>query len=398
MAVVEFRPDLAWATTLGFTVVFALTRENLFQSWKAALFQGVLIGLALLIKPSTFAMTLAASGMALGFAWLLEISREGIARATSRLFPTAGVVLLAIIAVAGPYFAVFGQMVWRYFIDNSFGVNAAVWANPGNRLSQWLFYIYGPGSRSNLGTQEPVIFAAWIGFALWRTGKGGRTVRLQTLFMGVVALVVFIVNAAAPMKSPFLGGAFYGTLLFSAAFMAGEFFAALPTAATHLHRIALGAFALITLNAAFMYRWPEYSHWPKHQRNKAFIAAEKAMKEFVASVPQPKNIAFTQAGPVTPENIRLLYFRRKERCNMTSAAFCRTLEEFKAAISRQDMVVTQDKCTLGGSDMMPSEALEDDFVSFLSTSPDFKLAKTIPIEGENGEWRNVYVFMREQQP
>jgi hypothetical protein len=396
MAVVEFRPDLAWATLLGFSAVFAMTREDLFQSWKVALCQGVLVGLSLLVKPSTFAMTLAVSAMALGFAWLLEISRNGLGRAFSRLFPTAGVVLLALIALAGPYYAVFGREVWRYFIDNSFGVNATVWNNPGDPLTQWLFYIYGPGSRSNLGSQELVIFAALLGFGFLRSWKGGRTVRLQTLLMIAAVAIIFVVNAVARMKSPFLGGAFYGTLLFSTAFLAGEFFSALPAGSKQAYRFALGAFIIVTLNAAFIYHWPEYSHWPKHQRNKAFIAAENAMKEFVASAPTPKNIVFTQAGPVTPENIKLLYFRRKERCNMTSAAFCRSLDEFQKVVATQDVVVTQDKGTLGGSDNMPSEALEDDFVGFLSHSADFKLAKTIPILGEKGDWRNVYVFVKQQ--
>jgi len=398
MAIVEFRPDLAWAISLGFAVVFALTRENLFKSWKAALFQGVLIGLALLVKPATFAMTLVASGLALGCAWLLEISREGTSRATSRLFPTAGAVLLAIVAVSGPYFAVFGQDVWRYFYDNAFGVNTSIWVTPCAPLTRWLYYIHGDGSRSNLDSQTLVIFAAWIGFAIWRVAKGDRTVRLQTLFIGAVTLVIFVINATAPLRNQFLGGAFYGTLIFSAAFMAGEFFAALPLASKPLPKIALGAFALITLNAAFMYRWPEYSQWPKQKRYKSFIVAEKAMKEFVASVPTPKSIVFTQAGPVTPENIKLLYFKRKERCEIISTAFCRSLEEFKTSVAQKDVVVTQDKGTPGGTPIMPSEELEDDFVSFLSTSADFKLAKTIPIEGDQGEWRNVYIFVRDRQP
>ena len=58
MGVVEFRPDIAWAVSIGFGVVFTVTSEEVFQNPRRAALAGLFLALALVIKPSTFVMTL----------------------------------------------------------------------------------------------------------------------------------------------------------------------------------------------------------------------------------------------------------------------------------------------------------------------------------------------------
>lgn len=394
MAVVEFRPDLAWATVVGFFAVFILTREDVFHRKQLTLFYGSCVGLGLIIKPSTFAMTLAVGAMSLGFAWVLEMTRTDFRTSVRRL----GVALLwmgaAVVLVAGPYYAVFGGNVWRYFIDNTYGINAAVWAHPGDRLAQWLFYIEGEGGRCNLGNQRLIIGAAWLLLAFRRLWNGPLAVRLQTLFLGLVILIVFVVNAVAPVKSPFMGGAIYGTLLFSLAFFAGEFLAAFPQVSARNWLYASIGFAAVVLVSVCSYQWPAYSKWPRHKRNKTFVTAQQAMTVFARGRTAPKSILFTQAGPLTMENVRLFYFRRGERPECHSGAFFRTMEEFRQAVIGCELVIAQDKGTLGGTESMPAEPLQDQFVAFLEASNDFSLSKKVPIDNEDGQSRNIYFFVR----
>ena len=395
MAIVEFRPDLAWAIVIGFATVFALTRDDLFQRPKIAALYGLFIGLALLIKPTTFQMTLAISGMAFGCAWLLETSRTNLQSAFRRILPTAIPIGLITVLLAGPYFLFFGKVIWDYFIINCFGTYADVWALPGDRLKQWLYYIYGEGSRSNLGNQETVLLATWLLLAVRRAWKGSPTIRLQTLFIGMVVVTVYAVNAIARLKSPFLGGAIYGTFLFSTAFLVGEFFASVRSGSRHARQYAFVALALITLQSAAAYQWPAYSTWPRDNLcNRTFIVAQKEVRGLLKRREAPQTMVFTQAGPVSPESMNLFFFARKQRPRIVSGSFFHTFKEFQFAIEGADLVVTQDTGTLGTSAYLPAEALQDEVVAWLRSRSDFELAKTIPIEGMGNIWRNVYVFAR----
>ena len=394
MAVVEFRPDMAWATVVGFLAVFALTRADFFHNRKVAAFYGLCIGLGLLIKPTTFAMTLAVSAMAFGFAWMLEVERADFRSAAGRLFPTLLALALPLVLVAGPYFAIFGESVWRYFIDNSFGVNASVWVCREDRLTQWLYYLDGAGARCNLASQKITILTAWLFFAVRRSWRAPLAVRLQTLFLAMTICIVYVVNAAAPLKSPHLGGAIYGTLFFSLAFFAGEAFASLRSASKEARFNAFSGLVLVTLVALFTYQWPEYSRWPRNAITRSFLTTNRVMERFAREHDTPGQILFTQSGPATMEQVKLLYFRRNQRVVTRSGAFFRTVEEFQSALEHCKVAIVQDAGTPGGTASMPAEPLQDAFVALMYAQSDFSLAQTIPIAAEDGQCRNVYIFER----
>ena len=393
MAVVEFRPDMAWATAIGFTAVFGMTRADLFHRTKIAAIFGALTGVALLVKPSTFVMTLAVSLMSFGFAWFLELSRNSFGEAVRRLLPTALVALAAMVLVAGPYYAAFGEIIKNYFVESVFGENAGVWAYPGDWKVQWLFYIHGGGSNSNLGRQTLIILAAWLVLVALRVRNGSRQDRLQTLFLGLSALFIYCANSMLAMKTAFVGGAFYGTLFFSLAFLGGEFFASVPKWTRIPHRDAVTALAFATLAAVCIYEWPEYS---RDKRNKSYRVAQSAVTEFLKDRQTPKKIVLAQAGPIIHENLTLFYLARKEKVcpSMYSAAFSRSVEEFEGAIQNAEMVVAQDTDTAGSSEALPSADLQDQFVALMQSRQDFQLAKCIPIPGKDFQWRNIYLFVR----
>jgi hypothetical protein len=394
MAVVEFRPDLAWATVIGFSAVFAVTRDDLFHNWKAAVVPGVGLGLALLIKPSTFAMTFVVAAMALGAAWIIEAARNG-ARNAARRLPFALVMVGGpVLLLAGPYYAVFGKDVWQYFMENSFGVNAPIWTHQGDWTHQWLFYIWGDGCLCNLARQSFPIFAAWIALAVYHFRGTSATLRLKTFFMALMIAVVFAINSHAPMKSPFLGGAFYGMLLFSLAFLAGEFFSQIHSSTPRVRHSALVGLGALVVFGLITYRVSAYSRWSRTPQHTAFTVAYQGMAELAKTCKTPSSILFMQSGPLVSEDVELLYFRRKEAPRIYSGAFYRNLAEFQKALPGLDMVVLQDKGTLGGFDALPVEPLLEDCLQTIRANPHFQVAKTIPIPNPEGQSRNVYLFVR----
>lgn len=412
LAVVEFRPDPAWAIVTGFAVVFAMTSECFFDHRLTPVVFGILVGIALLIKPSTFAMTIAASSVAFAGRCVVEFVRTNRQRAMR--FLAAGIIVsVTVVLLTCPYFIFHGVDTWNYFWDNSYGKNAKVWLSPGSQLNQWLFYISGPGARSNLGGRN-IWFVLFVisGLAVRHFKLSSLIGRLRTTILVLILAIVYCINSTAAAKTPFLGGAFYGILIFSAAYWAGELIPFLLNSTTvfQLKSFAkrgntqvslfswsiglksLNYFLLIIISVVmtYSYSWPEYSRWFKNERNLAFLSANQALEEYLSTIPVPQSILFTQAGPIVPENVNLQYLRRGIRLVMNSGSFIRSISEFEEIIKTKDMVVTQDRGTLGESDNMPSEPLQDEFVSVLKNDSAFYLAKTISIT----DGKNVYVFRK----
>ncbi len=208
MAVAEFRPDLAWAMVTGFTVVFTLTREDFFERGRNSLIFGVLAGIDLLIKPSTFAMTLLALGAAFGGRWLVEFARVERETAWRVALPRAAAALGMGGLVASPYYFFHWRDTWQYFYTNSFGRNAGVWTAHGNRWHQWLFYVSRPGASSNFGRVFYLVEAGIVALLIWQFRRSGRVGRLQIGFLALIMGMIYGINSMANAKTCFLGGAF----------------------------------------------------------------------------------------------------------------------------------------------------------------------------------------------
>ncbi len=389
MAVAEFRPDIAWATITGFTVVFTLTQEQFFEKrWCSSVF-GVLAGLNLLIKPTTFAMTILVLSAAFLGRWLVEFARTN-SRQAWRALPAA---LLAgpglAVLIASPYYAFHWKHIWDYFYANSYGKNAGVWAFPGDRRAQWTFYIGKLGARSNFGCFYWAVSPSILGLSIWHFVKSTRVGRLQTALLWLIVSMVYAVNSMANAKTVFLGGAFYGILIFSACYFAGGMLRTgqnWPNPYRYvLSGVVLGAAIIMTL----FYEWPDYSHREQDARSLSYITAWRGVEQSLPLLPAPKKILATQST-VAPENVNIWYLRRHVRPLVVSCAFVPTLDRFRKALDSADVVIAQDKGTLGGSANMPAEPLQDDFVRMLRESSAFGLKKLIPI----ADGKNVYVFVR----
>jgi hypothetical protein len=391
MSVAEFRPDLAWATVTGFAVIFTLTREQFFEGWGSAAAFGSLAGLALLIKPSTFAMTILVLSAAFGGRWLVEFARTN-PRQAWRALPRALLAGLGFaLLVAGPYFAFYGKTIWNYFYDNSYGKNAAVWVNlyPGSQWKQWTFYAGRDGAGSNLGKLYWAVLPGILGLSVWHFRKSSRAGRLQMAFLWLILAMVYAINSTANIKHIFLGGAFYGTLIFAAAYFAGVMLEPAPDASVRRRGFPSAALAVIALVLTLYYRWPNYSYWGRNKMSDSYVTAWRGVEECLPSCPSPKEILVTQVT-VLPDNVKIWYLRRHQHPTVHFCAFVRTLDEFKALLPSADMVIAQDPGTPGSVSYLPAEPLQGGIVRMLREDSAFRLRKLVPI----ADGKNVYVFVR----
>jgi hypothetical protein len=209
--VTEFRPDLFAGIALGFCVLL-LFREPVFDiSPKRQFGLGLLFGVTLLMKPSTFL----AVGFILAVALLLScagflIERRKTLREKARpILLTFARLFAGAMVVFGPYLIAQGREILDYIYTALFTL-ADVNDLNASPAQQATFYLTGPAGGIALGLWF------WIGMATiatrlaasWRLERN----RLPTLCASYAALlVIYLVLTLTAVKQYFLGSMFYAT-------------------------------------------------------------------------------------------------------------------------------------------------------------------------------------------
>ena len=218
-AVTEFRPDPFAGIVTGFAVLLLFQQPVYRLSPNVQFRLGLLLGLALLMKPSVFL----ASGFILTLAVLFSCAafliedraalgahRAAILQAVARLF-------LGAMLVFGPYLLLQGAEILGYAYEALFTL-ADVNDYQGTSLEHASFYITGPGGGLALGPWF------WIGLATMALRLGvcawSDSSRLPTLGASyLMLLVIYLVLTLTAVKHYFLGSMFYASF---ALFMARD--------------------------------------------------------------------------------------------------------------------------------------------------------------------------------
>ena len=391
MGVVEFRPDIAWAVSIGFGVVFMVTSEELFRCPPRAAIAGLFLALSLVIKPSTFVMTTLLYSGAI-------FSRVAAAVWEKRWHSASRKTLLGSLAfagtllvVAGPYWSRFGKEAISYFLDNSFGANKSVWVYHGSPSEFILFYLTGLGAVSNVAIAGIIISLIALACLVYLYINRSE---LRWKFLSLLGILAgaFAVNTAAQMKSAFLGGGIYGVWLFSCAYL-------LVTAFTSLQAIKgrsiwrSDLLAITVVVAVLFYQWPAYSYWGRDRIGSAnYTETNEQMKvlldQYLAH--PPGKILFAQAGPIVMETTGLWFAFHHLKVQNASAAFFRTTAQFKKNYPDYSWIVLQEPGTLGFYPNMPAEGLLPQFEKMIKNDPSYKLIKEI--KSSNG--KKIWVYAR----
>ena len=395
MGVVEFRPDIAWAVTTGFGVVLIVTSEELFRRPGRAAVAALFLALSLLIKPSTFVMTVILYMGAI-FSRIAAAVWEKRWRSSPRKALMGAVVFVAtVLIVAGPYWMRFGKGAWNYFLENSFGVNKEIWAYRGSLKESLLFYISGEGSKSNVaiaGKILSVLSLSCLGFLALR--KAELRWKLFVL-LGLIAGALLI-NTVAGMKSPFLGGGIYGVWLFSCAYVIATAYTMLKSESSRgTPRWITFALPMTAALALLCYRWPPYSRWSGDRvRINNFRAANDYILALLDKHVQapPKNVFFIQAGPIVMESAGIWFPRHGLKTAVSSGAFLRSEEEFGRAYPYQEWIVLQEQAVMGATPSMPSELLLPKFIAIVTADPNYeKISEFTAMDG-----KKVWVYARKK--
>lgn len=389
MAVVEFRPDLCWATLTGIGVTYGISAPDYFTRWRPAIFHALLCAVALLAKPSTFAMTL----IVFGYSACLRYAIELVARRTffadaaiRRWLLEAGVVLVA----TAPFTIPFGKDTWVYFWRNSFGENKAIWTYAGDSVEHLRYYLTGYGAINNVG---------WLGFALLAILLVAPIAAIvardwpglvRVLGIWVLVVVTWGINTWAAMKSPFLGGAFFASLIFGSAMEMPRVCGVLFRNA-RLRQVVL---AIVALAGILLYRFPAYSGELNSKDGQNYLSAHEQAIPLLekAQLRERPVIMFTQSGPLVPDNITIWMLRKGIRPRIANQQFARTPEDFESKLGRADLVFVQPAGMRGAFFNLPSEEFQARFREKLDADPRYELLGEV--EGIDGKTVRIYERIR----
>jgi hypothetical protein len=211
MAVTEFRPDFYCGFLTALACV-ALLSERIFERRPRFLLAvGVFLGFALLSKPPAIPVTIAVTGTAylaaLGLhAW--QSDRAGRWRTAAR---ATGLLAVAAIAILVPFLILQGLETYRYIVLAlvNYGSQNAYRAPWWDHL---IYYSYGVAGSMIIRPALPIALILWavtLGACLWRD----RSALPRLLAMTLVTIVSYAVPTLSAVKSPYLGGAFYASLV-----------------------------------------------------------------------------------------------------------------------------------------------------------------------------------------
>ena len=205
----EFRPEPAWASLTAVSVIafFAL---NIFDAARIKqIGLGLLVGLAVISKPTTSPFTIVVLGtafLASGLAYYHEKSAGG-SPPPLRVIVTGAVTLgAAALLVIVPIGAIVGREIYDYImwvmrdISDQFGSREGF-------VDQSLFYSFGVGGQQMLGRALPVLLAIWgLGFGYVVLLRRSTLPRVFALF--IVVLISYAIPSASAVKSVWFSSAF----------------------------------------------------------------------------------------------------------------------------------------------------------------------------------------------
>ena len=396
MAVVEFRPDIIWATLVGFATVYLSTTNRDFSSAVEALGIGLVYGAALMAKPSTFLMTTAV----IGLAGLLRALRQAFIRKLKVSAFLAWLIsfLASALIVAGPYYFLHYQRIWAYFYDNSFGQNKDIWIASQTLSFHLSHYIAADwAAASNLGRWRLPVLIFVASALLWsalRVKEGDR--RLVFASLAIVVVAAWLASSLFGMKSAFLGGAFYGTLIFSSAYLLAE---VLNSAHECLSRpiVQSLAFAGLAILAYAMHTWPAYSEWDFSRATFYRKANRGVWREICHAAKTYKpadgvlDVYYSNSSPIPPELQRLRALQSKVPLRMHTGSMAKSMEDQRAIFEQCDMIVVQDPNLPEVNTNFPGEKLQGQITEEVLSRRDFKLTKDILVSDD----KRIYLLQNE---
>ena len=294
----EFRPDLLLGLVTAL-LAWVLARK---PSRHAVPIAGFLMGMALLVKPTFFAHTLAIA-FAAGVAGMV-VSRMPSALATDAPKWSARQLVLALLlgcAIAVPYAVIGGKQILGYFWANTYGENRNVW-NYAAELplavvaEQSLPFLFKLGRFDG-----PATCAAALSFAFLLAGRRQRPEAWRVAQLLALAGLSAAIIVLGRQRSSYFFATMHWLLFFAALEGYAAFEATTPPASRWRPRTGFAVLlvALAIANGAMTFPlFPDYTRRGSSWNARIVALVQEDLRRHPVSDPQGPRILVASGGPV----------------------------------------------------------------------------------------------------
>ena len=207
---------------------------------------------------------------------------------------------------------------------------------------------------------------------------------------------LYLVNGAFTMKSPFLGGSFYGFVIFGGLWYLVQNLTRFAQQEREMipaiRRRLKGVTAASMISIAWVgHDFPKVSLVNEEMAGNQKTINQALVKDLLRNAKSSKvSLVLTQGNPVVQEFLRMEFRRRNLPVVIENCAMTRTKDAIIATANQMRFVVLQDQKLVGSpiTYAIPAEKFQPELLAYFRNAPGWKPVATYPTR--TGE--HVYLF------
>lgn len=390
--VTEFRPDLHWGLLCGIAIYLLLSESFILGTWKFAAVTGAIVAIALLDKPTASPATAALIAAAVLVALFLQ-------RPERSHWHKIGIFVVVACALSGPYFVLNYLEIYRY-IHAALVEQADINRYPGSALDQFTYYSYGIPYPYTLSKTLWLGFALFIANCIFLSMLKWRVELKRHVGFAFIVLVSYLIPTLSLVKTPFLGGIFYGTfLLFTihGLVLALSGLDSLPRGTSGIKSIIplAGPTLLIALALIMNSGWKLMNEWDQKQSVEWSASATYLENALVDDVKKnewahPPIVFVTASYPLSADSINLISRWRNVSMSGEGGNYIRSLDEEIDRALKDNYVLISEKY-MGA---YPGSVLGISLLNWIRKSNEFVLVTKY----DYGNNLSTYLFRKFTRP
>lgn len=385
VVVTDFRPDPVWGLVIGFTLA-TIAASNLAQTPDFRIFAlGLLMGVAILTKPTAFP----ASALVLIVALLVQLSLSCVLEQKFSLALAARKALIAaagMLLIVAPYAFTSGPRILSYIFD---ATGSDIWRTKASGLEHLTFYLNRATGTMMLGwvwyAAAPIILVC--GVAIIRSKESRARAGFAALITALI--LIYLILTISKIKTPLIGSILYGsivaTVVWSLGFLSTRF------------KIS-GALVFVLGVCIFLTQWTPRTGVGVHRSDPNMIAVDRASKATFPLMMQAlqagaRSVLVSVPGPVYDGTMDLMARQEGFAATFVTGYNWDTWEMFAKGAASSDVVILAEPGMLGqslGGFTFPSVQFQDRLLKLLSADAAFT-GKSVFSDPQG---RSVWVFIR----
>ena len=386
----EFRPDIGWGLLVGFSLVLTASADLTGMRYPAAIRLGLLIGLAVLTKPSGMpaAIVIIGSGIVLQSAacFLLD-RRAGLAPVLRRSASLIATALAPIIL----YLCFSWEHVWEY-IYAALVTDKDVWTTRASLWGHISFYLNHFNGTILLGWFWYACLPIWAACIVVLAAGRRYALLVRFCLLLLAVLIAYAVPTASVMKTFHLGSIFYGPVIAASVYALGLIASSLKLSPKIV--LAVGA-------AIFVVAWtPKTGNLGRD--NPTMVIVNKANEAIFPTIIEkmqsrapgqpPVTLFFSVPGPAYDATIDFWARQQRQFGRYLTGYTWTDWAQYLDAIKQSDIVVAADQGIIGQPDnfSFPSVGYQGRIIDTLRNDPAFESKRAFV----DPQGRAVWLFIR----